>query len=389
LGDSLQASFKNPQPRGHWTVVSHPSPTPQRDWLEKWPDPTSHSLVRKLDLLRSSSLPLASFTTIRLTPEGDPTQEGQWSVPGSLKGFWLTAEYDAAEGRRISARPLPRTGRETHGSGFLVLVPDEAWISPLCAFLTSDLVKRWLDHYAERRGDRWIINEQVVKWIPVPKSLLRVLGVPGASENLSESLAAVPLPGDWERLAAEVSYQPQIVKEALSQLTAHEGDLPIHATLFVRTARALDHLQYGQNRLLSLVTSDGRVKWRELVDILPKAECVTVPLHPRIRMSGSLPPHLPIGKIERVKSPMAGILLATESGFTLHLGSDSTLLISMLWEQLEGLSHPTWNELLQYLRLPRKVDLAESTAFDVLRSHGEQIARLKELRDLLGACQLF
>jgi hypothetical protein len=251
------------------------------------------------------------------------------------------------------------------------------------------LVKRWLDHYAERRGDRWIINEQVVKWIPVPKSLLRVLGVPGASENLSESLAAVPLPGDWERLAAEVSYQPQIVKEALSQLTAHEGDLPIHATLFVRTARALDHLQYGQNRLLSLVTSDGRVKWRELVDILPKAECVTVPLHPRIRMSGSLPPHLPIGKIERVKSPMAGILLATESGFTLHLGSDSTLLISMLWEQLEGLSHPTWNELLQYLRLPRKVDLAESTAFDVLRSHGEQIARLKELRDLLGACQLF
>jgi len=61
----------------------------------------------------------------------------------------------------------------------------------------------------------------------------------------------------------------------------------------------------------------------------------------------------------------------------------------MIWEQLEGLSHPTWSELIQYLKLPRKLELAESTAMDILRSHGEQSSRVKELLDLLAACQLF
>lgn len=61
----------------------------------------------------------------------------------------------------------------------------------------------------------------------------------------------------------------------------------------------------------------------------------------------------------------------------------------MIWEQLEGLSHPTWSELVQYLRLPRKIELAESTAIDVLRSHNEQAAKLKEMNDLLAECQLF
>jgi hypothetical protein len=71
------------------------------------------------------------------------------------------------------------------------------------------------------------------------------------------------------------------------------------------------------------------------------------------------------------------------------MGSESPMLVQILWEQLEGLSHPTWNELLQYLRLPRKIELAESTALDVLRAYGEQTNRLKDLNELLGACKLF
>jgi hypothetical protein len=398
LSDIFQSALRPPQPRGHWSILSHPSPTPQRDWLEKWPDPTSHSIIRKLDHLRSVSLPLASFTTIRPTPvptsspstspAADQSRGNQWSVQLNMRGFWLSCEYDA-EGRRLSARPLPRPGQEAQGSGYLVLVPDEGWVSPLSSYLMSDIVKKWLDHHAERRGDRWILNEQVVKWIPIPKSLLRGLGVPGAVENPSQPSFTLPLPGDWEKLATEVSYQPQAIREALQQLPLDESGQHIHASIFIRTARALDYLQSGQNRLFSLVTADGRVRWSELLNILPKGECVAISLHPRIRLSGSLPPHLPIGKIERVKAPIPGILLATESGFTLHIGSDSSVLIHMLWEQLEGLTHPTWNELLQYLRLPRKIELAESTAFDVLRSHGEQMTRLQELRSLLSICQLF
>jgi len=374
--------------RGQWTVLSHFSPTSQRDWMEKWPDPTSHSLVRQLDQLRMASLPLANFTTIRPTPEGDSGRNGTWSLQTPLRGIWLSAEHDT-EGRRIVTKPLPRPGQEVQGTGFLVLVSDETWDAPLRAYLSSEWVHQWLDYHAERRGDRWILNEQVVKWIPVPKMMLKVLGVPNARDEHSDPGFASPLPDDWERWAAEIQYRPKDVKEALEKLPLDAQHLLIHSSLFIRTARALETIQSGQNRLFSIVSSDGRIRWRELIAVLPKAECVAITLHPKIRISGTLPAHLPIGKIDRVKSPSPGILFSTESGFSLHLASDSPLLLTMLWEQLEGLSHPTWNELIQYLRLPRKLEFAESTALDVLNAHSEQMARFTELKNLLATCHLF
>jgi hypothetical protein len=388
LQDAFQSAAGPVQPRGQWTILSHSSPTCQRDWVEKWPDPTSHSQVRKLDHLRASSLPLAHFTTVRPTPDGDPHRNNGWSVQFSLRGFWITSEYDQ-EGRRLVAHPLPRPGQEHQGQGFLVLVPDEAWIAPLSAYLTSELVQKWLDHHAERRGDRWILNEQVVKWIPVPKTLLGTLGVPNVFGDSTDPSFAMPLPGEWEKMAADVSYNPRDVREALSQLTYHESTQAIHCAIFVRTARALNFLHSGQHRLLSLVTADGKIKWRDLLEVLPKGECIAVSVHPKIRLTGTLPPHIPVDRIERVKAPSPGILFSTESGFSLHLASEVPLLINMLWDQLNGITHPTWNELLQYLRLPRKIELAESTALDVLRSHGEQAAKLKDLKELLSTCQLF
>jgi len=408
LEDMFQANSRHSEPRGHWTVISHASPTSQRDWMEKWPDPTSQSLVRQLDQLRSVSLPLANFTTIRHTPEGDSSQGGAWSVPHNLRGFWLSPDY--RDGRKLCTQPLPRPGSEVNDSGFLVLVSDENWVAPLSLYLMSDLIQKWLDYHVERRGDRWILNEQIIKWIPVPIHLLRTLGVPSAAQDpmnttntpqlpktsqTSGPLSLTPLTPlptlnpKWQTLLTEIPYHPRQVLEALNQLDTHESNQIIHSTVFIHTARALDDLHSGQNRLLSLVTPDGKIKWRELLAILPKTERVSISTHPRIRLSGSLPPHLPIGKIDRVKMPSPGILLATESGFNLHIGADSSLLISLIWDQLEGLKHPTWNELIEHLQLPRKLELAESTAFEVLRSHSEQTGRLQELRNLLAACQIF
>jgi len=387
LEDSFTAAHaSNPLPRGQWSIHSHSSPTCQREWLEKWPDPTSQTTLIEMDQLRGASVPLAHFTTIRPTPDGD--QKGEWSVHLSLKGFWLTAEQDST-GRRLVSRPLPRPGHEAQGSGYLVLVSDDAWITPLSAYLTSNLVRNWLDHNAERRGEKWVLNEQLIKWIPMTKSFLRALGIPLTAESGLRSEHLQSLGGYWESLASEVAHAPKKVQAALVSLSTDESGLFIHASIFVRTARALEYIQSGQSRLFSMIHTDGSVNWKELLGILPKNECVTVSIHPRIRLSGSLPPHLPISRMEKVKVPSPGVLLSTESGFSLHIGADSSLLLSMIQDQLQGVEHPTWNELLQYLKLPRRVELAESTALEVLRSHTEQHDRLDELKNLLSSCKLY
>jgi len=388
LEDALESLLKPHQARGHWQIRVHKSPTAQRDWAERWPDPTSQSVVRMLDKLKASSMPLATSATIRPTPEGDASRDHAWSVHPNLKGLWIHAE-NTPEGRKLVALPLPRPGREAKGTGFLVLLPDENWIGPLSHFLDSAPVRHWLEHHAERRGDRWTLTEQLVRWIPIPKTLLRALGSPAVAELDQSTQFAAPLPGDWERLASEVAYHPKVVKDALDRLSWDETGIEIRAQLFVRAARALEFMQSGQNRLLTIVSQDGRIRWRDLLDVLPRTELIAIPQHPRVRMSGSLPPHIPIGRIDRVKTPSPGILLSTESGFTLHLGSDSLLIVDMIADQLEGLVSPTWSELVQSLRLPRRLELAESTASDVLRSHGEQVGKLRELTDLLNACPLF
>ncbi len=387
LGDALQAFRKNgTSMRGPWQAHSHTSPTTQKEWSEHWPDPTATDLIQSIEELRQKSSPLANVGTIRATPAGDPARNGAWTIHPSLKGLWIQAESHRGN-RRLVASELPRPGTEAKGSGYLVLVSDETWISPLRAYLESECVQKWMEYHSERKGDRWVLSEQVVRYIPVPQELLRALGAmpdPG-----SEQAFALPLPGDWERLASEVIYHPRTVLERLSKLPHDEEGQRIRAKLFVRSTRARDQLHQSQARLLSLVNEDGRIQWRDLLDILPASESIALTLHPMVRLSGSLPGHLPIVRIEQVRVPMNGILFATESGFHLHLGAESQVILDMIWNQLQGVSHPTWSELIQFIRLPRSLEIADATAQDVLRSHGEQMARLKDLSELISACSNF
>lgn len=400
LKDALGAVHRSSAPHGHWQVHLHKSPTLQKDWSERWPDPACQNQIRIMDQVRRASLPLASSANVKLTPEGDPAKEGQWSVHASMRGLWLRADHDGDK-RRLAAEPLPRPGFETKGSGFMVLLPDETWVAPLIAYLRSDEVHSWLDHHAERRGDRWVLNEQTVRYIPVPRILLQALGVPAALDGIDDASNgasfALPLPGDWEKYSSEIPHQPRAVREALARLEKqqHTGEADpeicsrIRATLFVRASRAFSQMASGQGRLLSVVTPEGRIRWRELLDILPKAECTAVTFSPRVKIVGQIPPHIPIGRFDKVLTPQPGVLFSTELGLNTQIFCDSPVLLDMIWEQLDGLVHPTWSELVQYLRVPRRLEIAEATAGDVLRSHGEQSQRLKELGELVAACRLF
>ena len=387
LEDALAAGSPNaaarasPPPRGHWQIHALRSPSCQKEWSERWPDPTSQVLVQSLERLRLASMPMATATTVRPTPEGNPERAGAWSVDPALTGLWISAER-GAEGRTLAVHPL--SGATEHqGSGFLVLIADPTWIAPLSAYLKSEIVRDWLDQNAERRQDRWVLVDQVVRFLPVPTALLGALGVNPPR-----------LPAEWARRVLEAPHQPREVCEALARLpetseTDRAEARAVRAEIFVQAARAAAQLGSGQSNLGSMISAGGRVCWAKVLDILPPQECVAVSVHPEVTLNGNLPPHVPIARVERVKAPAPGILFATELGPFLRICSDSSVVLDMIWSQVEGVTHPTWNELFRHIRLPRRTELAQATASDLLRLHGEQTQRLHELLTLISACTLY
>lgn len=402
-------------PRGNWQILVHQSPTEQRDWADRWPDPACQQTIQKLEELRERSLPLATATTIRHTPEGDPSRQHGWMVHPSLRGFWIQAHSGGkpgTDGRRLVAHALPRAGRDAHGQGFLVLLADDAAVAPLKHYLQSETVSQWLEQHCERKGDRWLLTEQLLRILPVPRQLLESLrllpeasdpgqgpcsegrggGLTGRSSGGLPSFA-LPLPGAWEKIASELTDAPERAREAIEALrrgseAREEHTLAISTEIFVRAARALEHLEESIGPLLSLVTAEGKVRWSELLKILSPAELVPVSLHPLVTLVGTLPQHLAIGHITTIKIPKPGILLATELGPHLKLLTETTLLLDMLVDQLEGVQSPTWSELLTFLRLPRRPELAEATASDILQLHGKQACKVRELREVIACCPL-
>ncbi len=360
---------------GHWKIHLQQNPVPQKEWAAHWPDSAGDEDLRELDLLKNHSAPLGSIATVR------PRSESS-AVHGSLKGFWVAAGTEAE--RKLVTSPLATANsqhpqvaqvKELH-QGFMILVSDETAVAPLRAYLESPIVCRWLDHHVERKGVRWLLKEQDLKWIPIPKAIFAELN-PADEEGF-----ALPLPGDWERLAADIAFKPQAALESLKKLPHTADGRKIRAALFVRSARAVEHVKNSQSRLFSLVSPEGQIHWSELLKILPMSERIPLTVHPMVRMSGVLPLQIPILNIARVKTPNPGILLTTESGLNCTLSTESTLLTAMIWEQLSTLKNPTWSEIVETLRLPRRLELAETTAADVLRLHGEQTILLRGLNEL-------
>lgn len=403
LEDALSGLFKQPTARENWRIFHQLSPTPQREWQEKWPDPTSNLLAKELDSLRAASSPLAQIGTVRPTPDGSSDPSGGWSVSASLKGFWISASHSQSEGRKILAHPLPRPHELAHGQGYLVLYENDLWGTPLMAYFRSASVRNWLDHHAERRGGRWILNEQVMKWIPIPKSLLRILEISHSSGSITQAPEGSPwgalfshaIPAPFETFArlrqfvADAIHHPRETSALLKSGIGGPGEVLLGSVLFKEVSEQIEYLLKAQHRLFSLVNENGKINWSALLKILPKAECMPISTHPKIRLTGTLPSHIPIGKIDMVRHPQPGILLSTESGFSLHIAAQPPLLIKILSDQLEGLTQPTWSELVQFLQVPRQVEVAESTALEILNSYQEQVTHLKDLRELLDNCKLF
>lgn len=378
-------------PRGSWHVHAQLSPTPQRDWQERWPDSACQQSLRELDRLKSASRPLASFATIRHSPEAGP--DGSWRLEGEWQGFALQAPPAGApsEGRRLTARALSEALPE---SCPLILIPETPWLAPIARYLESSAVASWLDHHAERRGDRWILSEQLVRAIPVPSALLAELGV---ADPAAAARGALPPPSPTvaeeaalARLLTSSWTSPDACSEAVAAVPAPSPEA-FRARVFTAAAREHARLLTENQRCLHLISADGQIRWGELLKLLPPQECISPTIHTQLELRGQLPLHMAIGRIDRVKSSPTtggpGILFNTEAGFHMTIGSSVPSLLDMIWEQVKDLQSPTWAELVTFVRVPRRLELAQSTAQEILLMHGEKSRRLRDLSELLSACR--
>lgn len=371
--------------RQGWVVQAHQSPLNQQEWSEHWPDPAAPDTLAALESLRVRSESLASHVTVRPTPAPESEHAGGWKIgrAGILTGFWIHQVEEPSEDGlgtrpRIRAERLPGQGQIAQGHGFIIGVPDASWSGVLGSYLESTVVRDWLDHHAERKGGKWLLTEQILKFIPVPRPLWKAMSSPGI------------VPTEWQLLLAQISQQPKHVRPKLMELKQRatgEAWQELLARVFVDSARSLEMLVRSQERLLRLVDSRGQLRWDEFISIMAPSQCVSFAIHPMLRLKGSLQPHTPIERMERVRAPQAGIHFLTEKGASLFLTSEDSRAIDMVYSQLVHLKHPTWSELVERVRLPREILFAETTANELLRSHGEVSAKMAALRDLLNVCK--
>ena len=363
LEDAFSSLELAASPRGHWRLLNHHHPRPQQDWPDHWPDPEYKSTHQRLDRLKSRSDLLGRVTLVR------QIRGGTQAPAGSDAKLLRVAIGRDGEVSRLDVAPFRPEHADESGVSFALVLPHASWAPTLRAYLESDSVREWLDFHLQKKSGKWILDEASLRMVPVPHALLDALQNP-------------PLEFD-----PDVIHSPSVTAEKVAGLPGGTTQTARRcAEIFTTAAPAFTDLLDRAVRVNSFVSPDGGIRWSELLKLLRQEDCVPLAEHPGIRKSGSLPAHIPIVRIDRVKMPSPGYLLTTEAGFFLHLSSDSPALMSILWDQIQGMRNVTWAEICAVIRLPAQAEVAQSTANDVLRSHAEQTRRKEMFSLLLKTC---
>jgi len=264
--------------------------------------------------------------------------------------------------------------------GFLVVLSDPQWTGPIAAYLQSPMVKLWLEHFAEKTVTGSLaLKEQNLKFIPIPKAMIEAL----EQEKLPQQDPR------WRQMISEIENQPALITATLKALPLKLENAKLHATLFTRAARELEKLQERQRQLLAMVDETGNLNWRKFLSVLPIKDCMPFPVNPAVHLTGQLPPHHPIKRIEKISTQKSGILLSCEAGYLMQVISDDSTVLEMLWDQMKDLNLPTWNELTQTIFLPRKISHVREAAGDIMKAHATKMERVRDLKGLLEICSSF
>jgi hypothetical protein len=334
--------------------------------MNRWPDPSCAQSLSALEEMSRGTKPLANFATVRSLARaqvrvsslaGNPATPGA-NAPNGGTNKGLDPEHPAlfveAAGRNeirvLSARAYRELIPGLEYTGFAILLRDDTWLEPMRAYLESGRVAKWLEHHAERRGDRWHLSESLMKMIPVPDRLADAISREGGGLDLREFVQSL-------------AKNPESIRSST---------LPPESR-YVAAAMALRELDVHAEKLRPFLsrteTGESRIEWSKLLGLLRASDSLPMTQHPFVRIVGSISPNIPLTKIDRLKAPQNGLLLMTEAGGLQKVVFDHRMLAEMAWDQTKFHTHPTWGELVAAVRLPRSLEIAESAAHEILTSH--------------------
>lgn len=376
--DIWSSYHENPASRGSWEVLKHVHPTPQQEWPEHWPESGTSDAILKMERLRERSVPLGQLATVRPWSPTHRQDKGFWLT--QMSGPTLVVSVDPSEERKLWVADPSRV-EPLKEAAFQVVLPSEAWLAPIQAYLESEIVTQWLDSHAERRNQRWHLKDSVIRFIPVPKMIADLVQ---AEPSALEAAA-----GSYFGLLREVDHRPDAVKLRLQEVLQRESSRNLQglfSAIFVRAAQCRSSLLKTQSKLLSLMRQEGELCSKQFISVLPQSELISFTRHPEVRLMGAMPPHLPIDRIQKVTAPAPAILFATHAGLNIQVKVDQPFLLDLLWGQVQGLSNVTWSELTKSIFLPKNSELAKTTASDVMSSHAEESRRCNEYQALIQVC---
>ncbi len=352
----------------NWKIFLHKSPSSQKDWLDKWPQVSDETLIAEAESMKLVGIPLGQLTTIR---QG-AMRQGQ--------GFFIWPDLCDKSDRLLKIAAFDADSEELKKAQkknlvFSILCSETSWLAPLRHYLESKQVHRYLEIRCDRKQERWVFDEALLRTLPIPRDLVVALS---SANQLSQHL-----PSQLEEIISELSFSPEMAMRNFTTQMSTEEKRSYKWTFFLETSKELNRYTQTHRPIIELMSSPGKLNWAKLINLLPQNEFISPTLHPQVRNSGSLPSHLPISKWERVKQPLPGIIFLTDGGFHLHLGFESTLLLDLITNQLEGLQHPTWSELSSHLRLPRNLDWWKITIEEILKAHEAHRKRLDTLKNTL------
>jgi hypothetical protein len=233
----------------------------------------------------------------------------------------------------------------------------------MCAFLETPRISQWIEHHAERRGDKWILSESLLKMLPISERFTKVI----AQEASKPEIRA---------MAATLAKDPESVTTIASLSPEHR---------YIVMANALLENDWGMRQIRPFMGPEGRIDWTKILGLFRAQDSVPLTQHPLVRIAGQVPVNSPITKLDRLKSPQNGLLIMTESGALQKVLFDHRMLAEMAWDQSKMLAHPTWGELAQSIRLPRALEVAEAAALDIMTSHDELNRKRRSLLAWLSA----